>query len=417
MDLPTALVALIVVAVIAYIVTVVHAATTRTLGRTSEPYRPEERLFAWPKWLSGLIGVLLVIWLLYQVRGILLPFILGAVIAYLLNPGIARIERRGTPRGRAIALVFCLFLVVFVGAILLLAPIVANQADDLIRDYDKNLAAFETRIAAVEEFLERRGADLGILPQDMRLFFANARDAAAEWARGVVRSIPAILNRSIALISLLVITPIVTYWVLRDYQRLGRKALRAIPEPRRSSLMDLLGEINKLVGSYLLGMAIMVVIVAIYASIVLVAAGVKFAALLGMITGVLYLIPYIGFPAAVIIVAIAMTVTGHSLVSILIVFVFYVLGNIASDYLITPRVVGGRVGLHPLVVIFSLLAGAALLGVVGMVLAVPTAGAIKVVLLRFWPELFTPGPPDAGDSQQGPEETDLPAAVPPETRS
>ena len=77
MDLPTALVALIAVAVIAYIVTVVHAATTRTLGGQSEAYRPEERLLAWPKWLSGLVGALLVMWLLYQVRGILLPFVLG----------------------------------------------------------------------------------------------------------------------------------------------------------------------------------------------------------------------------------------------------------------------------------------------------------------------------------------------------
>ena len=95
MDLPTALVAIIAVAIIAYIVTVVHAATTRTLGGQAETYRPEERLVAWPKWLSGLIGVLLVIWLLYRVKGILLPFMLGAFIAYLLNPGITVLEKRG----------------------------------------------------------------------------------------------------------------------------------------------------------------------------------------------------------------------------------------------------------------------------------------------------------------------------------
>jgi predicted PurR-regulated permease PerM len=246
---------------------------------------------------------------------------------------------------------------------------------------------------AAESYLEMRGADFGIVPEDMRHVFANARDAAAEYARKVVRSIPDILNRSIALLSLLIITPIVTYWVLRDYQRLGSKALRVLPEPRRTALVELLGEINKLVGSYLLGMAIMVVIVAIYASVVLAAAGVKFAALLGITTGVLYLIPYIGFPVAVVIVAITMAVTGHGIGPILIVFGLFIVGNVASDYIVTPRVVGGRVGLHPLVVIFSLLAGASLLGVLGMLLAVPTAGAIKVVLLRFWPEFFTPASP------------------------
>jgi predicted PurR-regulated permease PerM len=392
-DLPTALVAFIVIAVIAYIVTVVHAATTRTLRRATEVYQPEERLLAWPKWLSGLIGVLLVIWLFYSVRGILLPFILGAVIAYLLNPGITRLERRGWARRHSVALVFGAFLVVFVGAIVLLVPVVANQANDLIRDYDSNLAKLEAKVVAAESYLETRGADFGIVPEDMRRVFANARDAAAEYARKVVRSIPDILNRSIALLSLLIITPIVTYWVLRDYQRLGSKALRVLPEPRRTALVELLGEINKLVGSYLLGMAIMVVIVAIYASLVLAAAGVKFAALLGITTGVLYLIPYIGFPVAVVIVAITMAVTGHGIGPILIVFGLFIVGNVASDYIVTPRVVGGRVGLHPLVVIFSLLAGASLLGVLGMLLAVPTAGAIKVVLLRFWPEFFTPASP------------------------
>lgn len=416
MDLPTALVALIVVAVIAYIVTVVHAATTRTLRRPTEAYAPEERLLAWPKWLSGLIGVLLVLWLLYRVRGILLPFVLGAVIAYLLNPGITRLERRGWPRRHSVALVFGAFLVVFVGAIVMLVPVVANQADGLIRDYDENIAKLEARVATAESYLENRGADFGIVPEDMRRVFANARDSAAEYARSAVRSIPSILNRSLALVSLLVITPIVTYWVLRDYQRLGRKALRALPEPRRTALVELLAEINKLVGSYLLGMAIMVVIVGIYASIVLAVVGVKFAALLGILTGILYLIPYIGFPAAVVIVAITMGVTGHGIGRILIVFGLFIVGNVASDYILTPRVVGGRVGLHPLVVIFSLLAGAALLGVLGMFLAVPTAGAIKVVLLRFWPEFFTTESPATSEPAGAASPSDpAPVGCPPES--
>ena len=383
MDLPTALVALIVVAVIAYIVTVVHAATTRTLGRTAETYQPEERLLAWPKWLSGLIGVLLVIWLLYRVRGILLPFVLGAVIAYLLNPGITRLERRGWPRSRSVALVFGAFLAVFVGAIVLLVPVLVEQARDLITHYDQYAFGTQRFILAIHDKVE-------LLPENAQNVLGDIGKKIEIYGRMLLDSIPAILNRSIALVSLLIITPIVTYWLLRDYKRLGGKLLSVLPEPRRTTAVEVLAEINKIVGSYLLGMAIMVVVVGVYASLVLLVAGVKFAVLLGIGTGVLYLIPYIGFPAAMASVALTMGVANQGIGPILIVMGLFLGGNIAADYIVTPRVVGGRVGLHALAVIFALLAGASLLGFLGMVLAVPTAGAIKVVLLRFWPEFFTP---------------------------
>lgn len=410
MDLPTALVALIVVAVIAYIVTVVHAATTHTLGRTSEPYQPEERLLAWPKWLSGLIGVLLVIWLLYQVRGILLPFVLGAVVAYLLNPGIARLERRGWPRGRAVALVFGAFLAVFVGAIVLLVPVLVEQARDLITHYDQYALS-------AQRFALRLQDEARLLPQNAQNVVGDIGKKIEIYGRQLLDSIPAILNRSIALASMLIITPIVAYWLLRDYKRLGGKLLRVLPEPRRTTALEVLGEINKLVGSYLLGMAIMVVVVGVYASVVLLVARVKFAALLGIGTGVLYLIPYIGYPVAMASIALTMAVAGQGIGPILLVLGVLFGGNIAADYIVTPRVVGSRVGLHPLALIFALLAGASLLGFLGMLLAVPTAGAIKVVLLRFWPELFTAGPPGDGDGQRGAGKTDLPVPIAPDTES
>ena len=410
MDLPTALVALIVVAVIAYIVTVVHAATTRTLGRTSEPYQPEERLLAWPKWLSGLIGVLLVIWLLYQVRGILLPFVLGAVVAYLLNPGIARLERRGWPRRRAVALVFGAFLAVFVGAIVLLVPVLVEQARDLITHYDQYALS-------TQRFALRLQDEARLLPPNAQNVLGDIGKKIEIYGRQLLDSIPAILNRSIALASMLVITPIVAYWLLRDYKRLGGKLLRVLPEPRRTTALEVLGEINKLVGSYLLGMAIMVVVVGVYASVVLLVAQVKFAALLGIGTGVLYLIPYIGYPVALASIALTMAVAGQGIGPILLVLLVLFGGNIAADYIVTPRVVGSRVGLHPLVLIFALLAGASLLGFLGMLLAVPTAGAIKVVLLRFWPEFFTAGPPDDADGGHGAGKTDLPVPIAPDTES
>ena len=398
MDLPTALVALIAVAVIAYIVTVVQAATTRTLGGQSEAYRPEERLLAWPKWLSGLIGVLLVIWLLYQVRGILLPFVLGAAIAYLLNPGIAQLERRGWPRERAILVVFGVFLVALVLALVLVVPPLTAEARDLVSRYD--YYAYQTRqfVMNAQETIVTWGRVVGMVPEDVRRAFANLGERAQEYGGNLLRNSLGLLNRSLVLVSLLVITPIVTFWVLRDYQKLGHQLLRALPEPRRGATVVVLSEINKLVGSYLLGMATMMLIVGIFAIAVLGIAQVSFSVLLGMMTGVLYVIPYLGFPTSMAVIALVMGVNGQGTGAILIVLGILMAGNIAFDYGVTPRIVGSRVGLHPLVVIFAVLAGAVLFKFVGIVLAVPVAGAIKVVLLHFWPEVFGPEAPDAASA-------------------
>ncbi len=395
MDLPTTLVALIVVAVIAYIVTVVHVATTRTLGRQSEIYQPEERLLAWPKWLSGLIGVLLVIWLLYRVRAILLPFVLGAVIAYLLNPGIARLERKGWRRDRAILVVFGVFLALLVVAVVLLVPRVTAEAKDLVRQYDDYADQTRQLWDNARETVVGWGRVVGMVPDDVRTALGDLAKRAQEYGKTLLRNSLGLLNRSLVLVSLLVITPVVTFWVLRDYQRLGQRLVRAVPEPRRRALVEVLSEINKLAGSYLLGMATMVVVVGIFAMIVLTATGVKFSVLLGIMTGVLYVIPYIGFPTAMVVIALTMAVTKQGLAMILITLGLLMAGNVAFDYGVTPRVIGKRVGLHPLVVIFAVLAGATLFKFVGIVLAVPVAGAIKVVLLRFWPELFAERRADA----------------------
>jgi len=383
------------VAIIAYIVTVVHAATTRTLGGQTETLRPEERLVSWPKWLFGLLGVLLVIWLLYKVRGILLPFVLGGVIAYLLNPVITHLEGHGWKRERAVWLVFGVFLLVLVGALVLIVPQLVDEAKVLAEQY--NAYAYRTRVllSNAQETVVAWGRLVGMLPDDVRRAFGNLGERAQSYAGLLLQNSLGMLNRSLVLVSLLVITPVVTFWVLRDYRRIGWRLLRAFPEPRRTGITEVLSEINKLVGSYLLGMAIMMVIVGIYAIVVLSIARVSFFVLLGIMTGVLYVIPYLGYPTAMIVIGLTMAASDQSLGLILIVLGFLIGGNIVFDYVVTPRVVGGRVGLHPLVVIFSLLAGAALLKFVGLIVAVPLAGAVKVVLLHYWPEMFEAPPPSA----------------------
>lgn len=387
MDLPTALVALMVVAVVAYLVTVIHAATVRQL-KLDESERPEQGLLMWPRWLLGLIAALLLIWCLYRVRNILLPFIVGAIVAYVLNPAIDRLERRGWTRTNAIGVVFSVFLLLFVIAALLVIPAVAVQAQDLSANYQTYIDQGRKLLGEARRTAELWGQFVGLVPSDVRAAFAEVGDRAQGYALVLLQESLGWLNRSLVIVSLLIISPIVAFWLLRDYHDLGRQVQLVLPVDHRKAMRAILRDINRVAGSYLLGMGIMATIVAAYAILVLTIAGVPFSVLFGLLTGVLYVIPYVGYPTAVVISGLAMAVTGRHLGPILIVLAILVAGNILADYGLYPRVVGRRVGLHPLVVIFALLAGGSLFGFIGVVLAVPLAGVIKVISLYFWPDLF-----------------------------
>jgi predicted PurR-regulated permease PerM len=393
LDLPTTLVALIAVAVIAYMVTVVYAATMKTLARRGETERPEEGLISWPKWLSGLVAGLLVLWLLYRVRAILLPFVVGAVIAYLLNPSIDRLERRGWERTHSIALVFGIFLLVFVIGALLVIPTLAAEAEDLSFRYDSYVRQVSDLIAQVEKTAELWGGRLGLMPSGVNPFGELAQRAQTYALALLTRSL-GWLNRSLVVVSLLIITPIVAFWLLRDYHHLGRSLMRSLPERQRAHVLAVLHDLNQVAGGYLLGMATMAVLVGVFAVIVFSVAGVPFSVLLGIMTGVLSMVAYVGYPTALVITVLVMLTSGKSLGVILTVVAVMVAGNAVFDYVVSPRVLGRRVGLHPLVVIFAILAGGTLFGFLGVVLAVPLAGAIKVVSLHFWPELY---PTDSAD--------------------
>ena len=392
MNLPTALIAFVAIAIVAYLVTVVHAATVRMLDGRAEAAHPEARLLSWPKWLSALVVGLLVVWLLYRVRAILMPFAVGAVLAYVLNPAIDRLEQRRWPRTRAIALVFGLFLLIFVVAGLLVVPTLAAESRNLIANYHVYVSQAEELTNQVRSLAQKWGGRVGILPADVEQWFAGLGEKAQTYALSLLSAGLAWLRGSLGIVSLLVITPVVTFWLLRDYHVLAGRVLGSVPERQRTAIVNILRDLNRVAGSYLLGLLTLACLVSVYATAVLAIAGVRFSVLLGIATGVLSTIPYLGFPAALAIVALTMAVTGKGVAVILLAAAFLVVGNVVSDYAVAPRIIGQRVGLHPLCVIFAILAGGALFGFLGVLLAVPTAGAIKVVLMHYWPEVFAGTP-------------------------
>ena len=383
-------VALIAVVVLTYVVTVLHAATVRVLTRQGGSEEPEASLLAWPRWLWALVAGLLVIGSLYRVRGILLPFVMGAVIAYLLNPGLDALQRRGWRRAQAIGVVFGVFLLIFVVLALLVVPTAAEQAGTLAADYQTYAQKGHEFYQGLQHEAKIWGRLVGLLPREVSGVFAKAGDEVQVYVLSLLHAGPGWLNRSLTILSLLIITPVVTFWLLRDYHALGRHLMLALPERRRETVRGMLRDINEMAGGYLLGTAVLAGIVTLYAVIVLTVAGVPFSILLGIMTGLLYVVPYVGYPSAVLIIGLIMVVSGKKLGFTLVVLAIMVAGNLIADQVLYPKLVGRRVGLHPLTAIFALLAGGVLLGFVGVVLAVPAAAVIKVVMLRFWPQLGAP---------------------------
>lgn len=394
MDLLTAIIAVTVALIVAYLIIVIHAATMRVLRDPEEADRPEARLIAWPKWLAALVVVLLLVWMFYRVREILLPFIFGGLTAYILNPVIDRLERRGWSRARSIGVIFGGFLLLFIVTALLIIPALVAEATKLADNYPAYVHQVRYLIAGARHAAIVKAKVVGLVPNAVRDAFSSLGEKAQQYALSLLQQTSAWLTRSFFIVLMLVITPIVAFWLLRDYHLFGAQLLRLVPERHRGPVLQLSREINVVAGGYLLGLALMSAFVAAYASIALLAFNVSFAIFLGLVTGVLYVVPYVGYPAALVTVALVMAVTGKGLITILIVAGILILGNVISDYLVSPRVIGKRVGLHPLVLIFAVLAGGSLFQFVGVILAVPAAGVIKVILVYLWPELFHPKPPE-----------------------
>src|SRR5574340_1250218 len=146
--------------------------------RLDDPGRPEQALLLWPRWLLGFVAALLVLWCIYRVRGILLPFIVGALVAYVLNPAIDHLERRGWARTSAIGVVFGIFLLGFVILAMLVIPAVAAQAQDLSANYQSYVEKGRVLLGEARHAAELWGQFIGLVPADVKAAFAEVGDRA-----------------------------------------------------------------------------------------------------------------------------------------------------------------------------------------------------------------------------------------------
>lgn len=344
--------------------------------------------------MSGLAQPLLsrriLIWLLialvflafiYGIRSVLLPFVVGILTAYFLDPAADKLERAGMHRGLATGLITVSFFTLIIALLVWLVPGIIRQTIGLVEALPGYVAALQARYGAdIRTLLAQlniRSAE-GTLRNWLNEGGSSIASAAGGLALGLFASGAAIVN----IVSLLLITPLVAFYLLRDWDVITHRIDGLLPRHHADTIRTQLKRIDETLAGFLRGQMMVCAILAVYYAVLLAAIGLQFGFVIGLFTGVMVILPYVGFlfgaGAAAII---GMIQFGFS-TELALVAAVYAGGQIIESYFLTPKLVGESVGLHPLWIIFGMLAGGALFGFVGILLAVPVT-AVVGVLIRF----------------------------------
>jgi predicted PurR-regulated permease PerM len=340
--------------------------------------------------VSVVLGVLL--WLLAPV---LTPFAASALLAYLGDPLVDRLERWRLSRTAAVAVVFCFMTLAMVGIVLLLIPMLERQISAFIERLPVYVDWIQLRVLpwiesntgiTVEQF------DAQSLTEMLKQYWKEAGGVATTVLGGLSKSGLAVLGW----VANLLLIPVVTFYLLRDWDVLVARVRGLLPRAIEPTVTTLARESDSVLGAFLRGqLSVMLALGTIY-SIGLWACGIDLALLIGMLAGLVSFVPYLGvFVGAAAGIIAALVQYGDWMHVLLVVGVFAV-GQTLEGFILTPWLVGDRIGLHPVAVIFAIMAGGQLFGFLGVLLALPVA-AVAMVLLRYLHRRYTQSGLYAGD--------------------
>lgn len=332
-----------------------------------------DRRLTWGLALAGVGLSLAVVW---RMRAVATPFVLALVLAYLLEPLVSLLERREVPRGPAILTVYLMLAVAVTLLWMGLVPAIVAEVENLAQ----KLPQESRRWDALFTELARR-VRLETLPDAVRRAAETAISRIEGLLAGFASRLAGVVVATVSQALNLVLTPILAYYILKDRERLAESLLSLVPRSRQRRAVGLALEVDQTLAAVIRGQLLVSMSVGMLVAAGLVVLGVPYALVLGLLTGVVDIVPYFGpVVAAVPIVALALTKSPWTAAWALGLLV---LANQVEGAFLQPRVMSRNAGLHPLVVIGSVLAGAELLGILGMLLAVPIASVARAVLAFF----------------------------------
>ena len=328
-------------------------------------------------WSLAFAGFLLFV---YVFKSVLMPFVLGFAIAYFLNPLVGALGKVKIGRGPAALLILAVFFAV-VGALLaVLTPLLYKQTVQLAEDMPRYLDALVTFIEPyAHQTLTLLGQENGA---DVKTFLSGHLGSAAQVGKQLLQGVAAGGQAVFDTISVIVFTPIVAYFMMKEWVHITSWAEDLLPQDNKKTIKNLLKQIDQKISGFVRGQISVAVLLGLIYAIALTLLGLKYGFLIGIMSGLLSIIPMVGSTVGLIIgIAVAWFQAGEWTFVAFVAAVFLI-GQIIEGNILSPKIVGDSVGLHPLWIFFALLAGGSLFGILGMLLAVPVA-AVAGVLLAF----------------------------------
>lgn len=331
----------------------------------------------WVFWLLAAIGFFA---FLYAVKAILLPFIVGILVAYFLDPPADRLEKWGFSRTMATTIITLCFFGLMILALGLLIPVILNQLEGLIQvmpDYVQQYQVLiQDRLAMFLSHVSE--ANLDSAKEAVSNSSGNVASAVGKLVKQVLSSGAALIN----LVSLIVITPVVSFYLLRDWDRMVAKIDSLLPQAYADTVREQVQLIDQTLSGYVRGVLNVMLTLGAFYAIALSLVGLNFPILIGLLGGVMVIIPYLGTIISGAAAVGMAYLQFDSWEPVAITLGIFTAGQMLEGYVLTPKLVGDKIGLHPLWLIFGMLCGAALFGFVGIFLAIPIS-AIIGVLVRF----------------------------------
>jgi putative permease len=327
---------------------------------------------------------------LAALRGVFPPFIIAIALALLLDPFVKSLESRRIGRTWAALIIFLAFAVLVAASAAILVPVAINQVNQFASDvpsyYNSSVEFFSDLAVRARPLLQRLR-----LPTTASGISARFSEQIQTGFRAIGSYLVVGVGSAVGKSLWLVLIVLMTFMLLKDLDRIRGKILYLLPEVHRDRLSATASAVGTVFVRYLRGLIIVCILYGITAAVLFSILKIRYSLLIGVAAGFLYAIPYIGAVLTTLIVFTISLLQHPDAVYLAFVFTGLSLGlNQVFDMIITPRVVGGAVGLHPVISIFALMFGGAAFGVVGMLLAVPIAGSLQIVLCQVFPKLSAP---------------------------
>lgn len=329
--------------------------------------------------LNWLIAVALTGWLFYLLVPVLTPFVAAALLAYMGDPLADRLQKLKMPRTLAVAAVFLITFLVLALLILLVGPLISAQVGALFDALPEIARQVEqVWLPTILGWLNiEAGADVGVAP-----FLAKYGEMFGSWSGKVLLSVSKSGGALAAAVLSLFLIPIITFYMLRDWDSIMAHLGALIPESQRETVVQLARESDEVLSAFLRGQILVMLALAVIYSLGLSVVGLKFAIAIGVVSGLVSFVPYLGFVFGIALAGMTVVLEPDPLWRLVGVFATFSIAQFIEGSFLTPKLVGDRIGLHPVIIIFSVAAGGQLFGFFGILLALPAA-AVLSVLVRF----------------------------------